>query len=148
MRKIYVFDIDGTIADNSHRTKWVEQKPKDWKKYNETMAQDKPIDDIIELMDVFADRDWSYRIVLCTGREDVYREVTEKWLNDNDIPWNALYMRPAKDYRSDSIVKVELLNQIRQDLGEPFMWFDDRDSVVSAIRAQGVRVLQVRPGAF
>lgn len=147
MATIYVFDIDGTVADNSARTKWVEQTPKNWKKYNETMADDKPIGDIISLVDVFADRADS-RIVFCTGREEVYREVTEKWLRDNDIPFNALYMRSVKDYRSDSIIKVELLNQIRKDFGEPFMWFDDRDSVVSAIRAQGVRVLQVRPGAF
>lgn len=146
MSKIYVFDIDGTVADNSARTKWVEQTPKDWKKYNETMAYDKPIADIIELLQTI-DNGIS-TIIFCTGREEVYREVTEKWLRNQDITWNALYMRPAKDYRSDSIVKVELLNQIRQDFGEPFMWFDDRDSVVSAIRAQGVRVLQVRPGAF
>ncbi len=146
MSKIYVFDIDGTVADNSARTKWVEQTPKDWKKYNETMAYDKPIADIIELLQTL-DNGIS-KIIFCTGREEVYREVTEKWLRNQDITWNALYMRPAKDYRSDSIVKVELLNQIRQDFGEPFMWFDDRDSVVSAIRAQGVRVLQVRPGAF
>lgn len=147
MRKIYVFDIDGTIADNSHRTKWVEQKPKDWKRYNQTMAQDEPINDILELMEALSRTD-DVRIVLCTGREEVYRSITEDWLLRENVPYNALYMRPAKDYRSDSIVKVELLNQIRQDYGEPFMWFDDRDSVVSAIRAQGVRVLQVRPGAF
>jgi predicted secreted acid phosphatase len=146
MSKIYVFDIDGTVADNSARTKWVEQTPKDWKKYNETMANDKPIADIIELLQTLDDG--FNTIIFCTGREEVYREVTEKWLRENNIVGNPVYMRAAKDYRSDSIVKVELLNQIRQEYGEPFMWFDDRDSVVSAIRAQGVRVLQVRPGAF
>ena len=57
-------------------------------------------------------------------------------------------MRAEKDNRKDSIVKVELLQQIRKDYGEPFLWFDDRSQVVNAIRAQGVRVLQVAPGDF
>lgn len=145
MAKIYVFDIDGTVADNSHRTKWVEQTPKNWAKYNETMAQDKPIKDIIELVRTLSDNG---EIIFCTGREEVYRDITEKWLREADIPWSALYMRPKKDYRPDNIVKVELLERIRKFDGEPFMWFDDRDSVVLAIRAEGIRVLQVQPGAF
>lgn len=147
MTKIYVFDIDGTVADNTARTKWVEQTPKNWKKYNETMADDKPIADIIGLLSTLSG-DTNARILFCTGREEVYREITEKWLRENGIDYSALYMRPVKDHRSDSIVKVELLNQIRHDYGEPFMWFDDRDSVVLAIRSQGVRVLQVQPGLF
>lgn len=147
MSRVYVFDIDGTIADNRHRTKWVEQSPKDWKTYNATMAEDAYIGDIIHLLTMCSNTTGS-RIVLCTGREEVHRQVTERWLSQGCVPYNALYMRPAKDYRSDSIVKVELLNQIRKDFGEPFLWFDDRDSVVSAIRAQGVRVLQVQPGTF
>jgi hypothetical protein len=57
-------------------------------------------------------------------------------------------MRRAKDYRADSIVKTELLDQIRQWHGEPFVWLDDRNQVVDAIRAAGVRVLQCAPGDF
>ena len=86
--------------------------------------------------------------ILCSGRSDDTRAVTEKWLSDNRIPFDALFMRRAGDYRQDSIVKVELLAQIRQWHGEPYIWFDDRNQVVDAIRAQGVRVLQVAPGDF
>jgi hypothetical protein len=57
-------------------------------------------------------------------------------------------MRAEKDYRKDSIVKVELLEQIRKDFANPWLWVDDRQQVVDAIRGEGIRVLQVAPGDF
>ena len=146
MHKIVVFDIDGTLANIEHRRQWVANKPKNWKAFNAAMERDTVHEDIAEIMDVFAARDC--KIILCSGRGEENRAVTEKWLQDNDLPYNALYMRPEKDHRKDSIVKVELLDQIRKDFGEPYLWFDDRTQVVDAIRAQGVRVLQVAPGDF
>lgn len=144
--KVIVFDIDGTIANVDHRRHWVASKPKNWAAWNAGMANDTVHEDIVEMMDLFADKD--YQIILCSGRGDDTREVTVKWLADNDIPYNQLFMRRASDYRKDSIVKVELLQQIRQWHGEPFIWFDDRQQVVDAIRAEGVRVCQVAPGDF
>jgi len=41
-----------------------------------------------------------------------------------------------------------LLEQIRDEWGEPFLWFDDRNRVVDAMREEGIRVLQVQPGNF
>ena len=144
--KVIVFDIDGTLANVDHRRHWVATKPKNWAAWNAGMANDTVHEDIVEMMDLFADKD--YQIILCSGRGDDTRDVTEQWLNDNRIPFDQLFMRRAGDYRQDSIVKVELLQQIRHWHGEPFIWFDDRQQVVDAIRAQGVRVCQVAPGDF
>lgn len=144
--KIACFDIDGTIANIEHRRHWVSSKPKNWPAFNAGMVNDTPHDDIVEMMDILASQD--FIIVLCSGRNEDTREVTESWLTSNDIPYARLYMRAEKDYRSDDIVKVELLNRIRQDYGEPRFWFDDRNQVVNAIRAEGVRVFQVAPGDF
>ena len=146
MTKVVVCDIDGTLADIQHRRHWVATKPKNWAAFNAGMTQDTVHADIVAMLDVFADR--GYQIILCSGRGDETRAVTEKWLSDNDIPYQTLFMRRAGDYRQDSIVKVELLAQIRQWHGEPWIWIDDRDQVVRAIRAQGVRVLQVAEGDF
>jgi len=144
---VVVFDIDGTIANNSHRQKWLEQSPKDWKRYNEGMAEDGVYHDIVHLMSQLY---YNNKVILCTGREDVYASVTERWLEKNDISEYVedMYMRRAKDYRPDSVVKVELLERITYDYARPWMWFDDRQQVVDAIRAQGIRVLQVQEGNF
>ena len=143
--KVIVFDIDGTLANITHRRHWVATKPKNWAAFNAAMANDTVYEDIHWLLDTFKT---SCQIILCSGRGDDTRLVTERWLEDNNIYYNQLFMRRAGDYRQDSIVKVELLAQIRQWHGEPYIWFDDRNQVVDAIRAQGVRVCQVAPGDF
>lgn len=140
-----VVDIDGTLANTQHRKHFVESRPKNWAAWNAGMSADTCHEDIRQLVTELSLR---REVIICTGREDTYREVTEKWLTDNQIPFDKVFMRRAKDNRKDSIVKVELLDQIRQWHGEPWVWFDDRNQVVDAIRAQGVRVCQVAPGDF
>ena len=146
--KTVVFDIDGTIANNNHRKHWVENKPKDWKQYNATMMEDGVYDDVVGLLTGLLGL--GNRIVLCTGREEVYRPTTWIWLEKHDLADQItdLYMRAEKDYRSDAIVKVELLKKIEFDYGRPWLWFDDRQQVVDAIRAEGIRVMQVQEGNF
>lgn len=144
--KVIVFDIDGTLANVTHRRHWVATKPKNWAAWNAAMAQDTVHADICWMLQGFATA--GHQIILCSGRGNEHRAVTEKWLADNGIYWDWLFMRRAGDHRKDSIVKVELLEQIRQWHGEPYLWFDDRNQVVDAIRAAGVRVMQVAPGDF
>ena len=147
MNKIIVFDIDGTLANVDHRRQFVASRPKNWAAWNAGMANDTVNEDIRWMLDSFVNRTGT-KIVLCSGRGEETRAVTEQWLGDNRIHFNALFMRSVKDHRKDSIVKVELLQQIREQWGEPFLWVDDRRQVVDAIRAEGVRVLQVEAGEF
>jgi FMN phosphatase YigB (HAD superfamily) len=147
MSKILVFDIDGTLADVTHRRQFVATKPKNWAAWNAGMSRDTVHEDIRWML-MKLRRVPGSKTILCSGRGEETRAVTEQWLSDNRIPYEDLYMRKAKDYRQDSIVKVELLQQIRKTHGEPYLWIDDRQQVVDAIRAEGVRVLQVAPGDF
>lgn len=146
MTKVIVFDIDGTLANIEHRRAFVATKPKNWKAFNAGIPNDTPHEDIVWLTRRLYTHDTT--VVLCSGRGEEQREVTEKQMKDFGVTFDKLYMRPARDHRQDSIVKVELLQQIRAEFGEPFLWFDDRSQVVNAIRAEGVRVLQVAPGDF
>ena len=145
MAKVVVFDLDGTLANADHRMHWVSSKPKNWAACDAAIPQDTVHTDIAWILDYLP---LDTRIILCTGRSDSVRETTEQWLRDNHIEYDALYMRPTGDFRKDSVVKVELLQQIINDYGKPYLWFDDRQQVVDAIRAEGIRVLQVAPGDF
>ena len=138
---VMVFDIDGTLANVEHRRQFVASKTKNWAAWNAAMDRDTVHNDIKFIMDMcrftsFNHPDYEDRIVtvLCSGRGEETRDVTTKWLVDNKIWHDKLYMRAAKDNRKDSIVKVELLQEIRKDWGEPYLWFDDRQQVVDAIR--------------
>jgi predicted ATPase len=147
MNNIIVFDIDGTLADVTHRRQFVATRPKNWSAWNAGMSRD-PVHEDIRWILMKLRRVPGSKTILCSGRGEEHRAVTEQWLSDNQIPFDDLYMRKAGDHRQDYIVKVELLKQIREEHGEPYMWFDDRQQVVDAIRAEGVRVLQVAPGDF
>jgi phosphoglycolate phosphatase-like HAD superfamily hydrolase len=146
LTKIVVFDVDGTLANNDHRSHWVKTKPKNWKAFHKGTPHDTPYPEVVDIAQTYNEK--GAIIVICSAREEIHREATQEWLIRHEIPFDALYMRPKNDYRDDAIIKIELLEKIRKDYGEPFMWFDDRNKVVDALRANGVKVLQVRPGDF
>lgn len=146
MNKIVVFDLDGTLANIEHRRNYVATKPRNWNAFNAAIIHDSPYEDMVTLSRIMHNS--GYGIILCSGRSDDTREVTEKQMDNFGVPFLDLFMRKYQDYRDDGIVKVELLHKIRSKYGEPFLWFDDRNRVVEAIRAEGVRVLQVAPGDF
>lgn len=148
MKKIIVYDVDGTLANNNHRNHWVATKPKNWKAFFAAQDQDVPYEDIVwTLRQHF---DGGHEVLLATGRGEEYRDVTVNWFVTHNIPFHGLYMRPAKDNRADDIIKIELLQKIRADYAphDVFLWYDDRNRVVDALRQNGVRVLHVAPGDF
>ena len=146
----YLFDIDGTIADNSHRQHLVQGETRDWKTYNSLMHLDKPHSHIVVLMwHLYGNgNEDGNKLICCTGRGEPDRQVTHDWLNLWKVPFHGLYMRADKDYRDDAIIKLEMLQRIRSDGFEPLMAFDDRDKVVKMWRENGVPCAQVAEGNF
>lgn len=144
--RAWIFDMDGTLANTDHRKHFLEQRPKDWDGWHSRAHLDKPHNDIVEL--VVAGIELGYAIVICSGRGEEQRELTESWLAANHVRFDALYMRRANDRRDDSIIKLELLERMREDGFNPVLAFDDRDRVVAAWRQAGIRCLQVAPGIF
>lgn len=144
--RTYIFDIDNTIANNEQRIHHLHEQPKNWKAWNSKYHLDTPYWEVIELMDMAAAN--NIKIVLCTGRDSLYRKETIAWLTEHEIKYDALYMRPEGERKEDSEVKRDLLKQIRSDGYNPVMVFEDRDRVVAMWREEGLRCLQVAPGNF
>jgi len=44
---IYLFDIDGTIANLSHRLHFIQQEPADWNAFFMSAGDDEPIWEVI-----------------------------------------------------------------------------------------------------
>jgi phosphoglycolate phosphatase-like HAD superfamily hydrolase len=144
---LVVFDIDGTLADNHHRVHHVKSKPKNWPAYDAAIPDDTAIWPMAETFRAL--RLAGYDIIFVTGRSERSRKDTVEWLDENDLhnSLSKVYMRPDGDYRSDDIVKCEILDQIIKEYGfKPDIWFDDRPRVVRAIRARGVFVVDVYQG--
>lgn len=141
--KTAIVDIDGTLADCRHRLHHVLPGGKrDWNAFFAAMDEDAVIEPVAEIVRQIAERS---NVVLCSGRPENYRSVTEDWLDRNAIPYDALYMRPADDTRPDHIVKAQILDGIKSDGYEPFIVIDDRQSVVDMWRESGLVCLQAAP---
>jgi hypothetical protein len=110
------------------------------------MINDAPIEQICSIACTMHQE--GHDVILCTGRSEDTREMTTAWLLDDAcVTFDKLYMRAEKDYRSDDIVKKELLDQIVVDFGQkPDIWFDDRPRVVKMLRENGVFVADVYQG--
>jgi phosphoglycolate phosphatase-like HAD superfamily hydrolase len=144
---LIVFDIDGTLADINHRLDYIRSKPKNWKAFEAGIANDslnEPVWKVYKSLTLYGIHD----IVLATGRSESSRKATEAWLRRWTIDeYKKLYMRPADDYRTDDIVKREMLDQIIADYGrKPDMVFEDRPRVIRMWRDNGIFVFNVYQG--
>lgn len=146
--KYIVVDLDGTLYDSSNRVHLAHQKQ--WDEFHNASVADKPFYDVKKLLDIVGDAGvW---VIACTGRNERYRGITEKWLNKYSIPVDVLLMRPDNNFESDADVKLGLVRGFLCDDPDGFsnilFVLEDRDKMVDAWRAIGVPCYQVRPSGY
>jgi hypothetical protein len=144
--KGYIFDIDGTLADVTHRLHFL--KDENWDGFYEACDEDAPIDNMIQLFKALADKP----IRICTGRRASCFDKTRDWIWEYcrfDICLGAnCLMRANGDRRPDSVVKPGLLSDAGISPSDIICIFEDRASVVKAFRNIGYTVCQVADGNF
>ena len=126
------------------RCEWAWPKP-DWKQFLDTMGDDLPNDPIIYLARCLSKITFRRPLlVICSGRPDTHRHVTEWWLARHQIPYDYLLLRGKKDNDEDHAVKQRMLNRLKKEFREPPIFVvDDRGSVVRMWRKNGIVCLQV-----
>tara|TARA_R110002153_G_scaffold62147_2_gene167234 strand:+ start:1080 stop:1730 length:651 start_codon:yes stop_codon:yes gene_type:complete len=149
-----IFDIDGTLADITHRVHLAQAK-----KFNEffdAMVDDVPNGPIVALLNGILNTgslDTYLQVIYCTGRPEKYRSVTQSFINDiqgysRDCP---LLMRPNKQ-RSvpDYEIKQGMLDGILNHVSKENILYavDDRQQVVDMWRSNGITCLQCAVGNF
>ncbi len=146
-RDCFIFDLDGTICDVSHRRQYVTTKPKNWNAWNKGLVNDTPnraVELVYKSLHATSNAT-NVDMFFVSGRSDDYREQTERWLMDHDFVWDHLYMRKYKDNRDDSIVKGEIADEILQTHNIIGV-FDDRQRVVNMWIERGIWVFDVGQG--
>lgn len=141
----YIFDIDGTLADLSHRLHHILETPKNWDAFFDACGEDKPIEHVCGLARLLGQ---TGTLILVSGRSERCRFQTVTWLQKHKIDCLGLYMRKNGDHRPDNIVKGEILDKILNDGFSPIMAFEDRDQVVKMWRERGIPCAQVAEGNF
>jgi hypothetical protein len=142
--EIIIFDIDGTLADISERVHHIRRKPKNWNAFNEGMAKDKAIRSMVRLCNILYSS--GLYIVLCSGRNEKNRSETIAWLKAQGVNYHELLLRKDEDFRTDSIVKREILGTL--DKSRILFVVEDRSRVVEMWRSEGLVCLQCAPGEF
>lgn len=130
---IAIFDLDGTLADISHRRHYVRKdenipnfKP-NWKKFFEEVSKDKVREVVYDKLCDHVSQ--GHEIVICSGRPESTRVDTENWLRYNSIHHDRLIMRPNGDNRDDVILKQGFLDKLI-DKSKIVYVADDRPKVV------------------
>lgn len=133
-----ICDLDGTLALLNGRS------PYDASTCDQDLIN-QPVADIVIRFQAAG-----HHIVFLSGREDKFREPTERFLKQHlgpDFPY-TLIMRTTGDMRKDSIIKQELLeSQVTPQWYVDFV-LDDRNQVVDMWRSLGLTCLQVDYGDF
>ena len=120
--KAVICDLDGTLSLLNGRD------PYDASSADEALLN-VPVARVLQMA-----KAQGYKVILLSGREQLYREPTEHFLSKHQIAYDLLLMRTTNDYRKDNIIKKELFQQ--EIVGKYFIEFllDDRNQVVDMWR--------------
>ena len=135
-----IFDIDGTLADASHRDHYAKEDK--WDKFFDPkiVKEDKPIEaaqQILPKMLALAEE-----IYFITGRPESLRKTTENWLEDYfgiRPAKSKLKMRENGDKRKSSVVKREILEK-NFEKDEGLIFIDDEEENLKVMDEWGLAV--------
>jgi len=149
MKKIVIFDLDGTLAliDSRRELSIKDNGKMDWDTFfnPKFISLDDPNQPVIDMANMLFTT--GYTIWILSGRSDVTHTATTDWLLKHDVWYDQILMRPQdKLYMPDNDLKQMWLDTIGVD--NVAMVFDDRNQVVDMWRQNGLQVFQVADGDF
>lgn len=147
MNMIVFCDIDGVLADCTHRLRYLKEKNYDKFYDDEEVAKDTLIYSGYELIEVF--RNFGAEIHFVSSRNERCRKSTMKWLYEEALARKGIVaMRDENDFRPSPIVKVELIRKLydtlakrdagmltTQDIHSTYFIDDDPENVKAVCKA-------------
>ncbi|MHA6793286.1 phosphatase domain-containing protein [Pseudonocardia bannensis] len=132
-RPLAVFDIDGVLADVSHRLHHLRDRPQRWERFFSSADRDPLLEEgAARLRAALLDHD----VVYLTGRPERNRRLTERWLSRHGLPTDPLYMRSDDDYRPARLMKRQVLRKLARTRRVASV-LDDDPAVVEILEADG-----------
>ena len=149
MKKIVIFDLDGTLAliEKRRDISTKDNGKIDWDKFFDPglIDLDLPNQPVIDVANVLNKQ--GFEIWILSGRSDVTWQATLDWLDRYNVTFTQLIMSPQEDlFLPDNKLKQKWLDWIGVD--NVAMVFDDRNQVVDMWRQNGLTCFQVAKGDF
>lgn len=135
---VVVFDIDGTLMDESHRSHLREEKK--WEEYFSACDLDTPIQNIIDLANDYKSK--GYEIWVMSGRGVVCEEKTIKSLEEHGVQYDHLKLRGKDVLIPDYVLKPAwIAKYIGIERVEAI--YDDQEKVLEGFRKKGLNAINV-----
>ena len=130
--QLAVFDIDGVLADVSHRRGLISAGRRDWAGFFAAAVDDTVLPDgAARVHRAVAD---GLLLVYLSGRPERLREVTTNWLRDNGLPTADLVLRPDGDHSPAVEFKLGRLRVMASGYTIALL-VDDDEQVVVGVRS-------------
>src|SRR5208337_3739023 len=148
-QKVVIFDMDGTMADQTVRRQYIEGEHKDYELYYSyvNVLGDTPIQTVIDWCNAcYADK---LIVLVVSGRPaDRGSDATVDWLHMYNVNYHRLFMRPSGDFRDDDIIKQEILDKILKWINKDQILFavDDRPRIIRMWKKNGIKCYDVGEG--
>jgi hypothetical protein len=148
MRDVYIFDLDGTLADNTHRASHLNTRPIDWDAFFRDIGLDTPISFGAHFFRMLAEgRPDNCALAVLTARPERCRMQTSWWLRVHRLQPDHLLMRGDNDHRDDVDVKRDMLAELRERHKlRPVFALEDRAPIVRMYRDAGLICYHVADG--
>jgi len=129
--KAIIVDLDGTIAEISHRNP-----------YDASKCLDDGVNEHV-LKTVLLYRNSGTKVIFLSGRDSAFRALTLEWLNTYVSGDFELFMRPQGNVEKDSIIKRNIFNQEIKDKYFVELVMDDRHQVCELWYELGLPLMRV-----
>ena len=136
---VVVFDMDGTLFDESHRRSFYESGDHD--KYFDMCHLDAPIQHVIDLTHEY--RANGYEIWLMTGRCISCEDKTIQSLKEHNVDYDFIKMRGLDNRLPDYVLKPAWIPKYI-GLDRVVAIYDDSDAVIEGFRNKGLNVIDVK----
>jgi FMN phosphatase YigB (HAD superfamily) len=145
-RPAWIFDVDGTLVDVDPilnillgQDRSSESFKKNYDDFHKASISCDPHKDVVDMVwQVCNELD----IIIVTARKEKYRALTARWLKNNNVPHDALFMRQDDDHREDHEVKKDILEHIN------VYWdvkhaVDDNPSIIKLWEDNGITTTKI-----
>jgi hypothetical protein len=132
-KNVAIVDIDGVVADVRHRVHYVEQRPKNWKKFFAAAVHDEPHAEGLAVVEKLTE---DHEIIFLTGRPEHLRDDTTEWLGRHGLDGHRLLMRPEGDRGPSARFKLREVQRLARHR-HVAMVIDDDATVIATMRDAG-----------
>lgn len=138
-----IFDIDGVLADATHRQHLVTGGRRNWTQFFDQCGKDALIVPVAEMARLL---DPALHVVLMTARPSSVVDLTLEWLERHDVRWDLLIMRDYGDYQLARDFKDYALHEMRAYGFAPELAVEDDERNVAMFERRGVPCLYHHSG--